>query len=115
MKTVNLKMWLNTLKADMPQMDSAIDKNFMHAFEWNYLEGKYILEFSIAFLNDLDSRGVVRHEEIKEEMVNYILNMLPLNQSTSQGSNRADVLRINAIKGMINNLTRYTVFSNDNK
>ena len=113
MKTVNLKMWANTLKADMPQMDKTINEDFIHAFEWSYLEGKYILEFNIAFLNDLDSRGVVQYGDIKKAMIDYILNMLPLNQSTSQGSNRADVLKLNAVKRMLNNLVWYTDFSNN--
>lgn len=104
MKKVNFEYWKNSLQEKAAKLKMEIDKDFTHAFQWGYVEELFTLEVQMKLLENLNGMSI---DETKTELQRLVFSRLPLRTSSSESSNRAEVLTLNAISQLIGNIGWY--------
>lgn len=109
MKTykINFKDWKISIKDEITTANERMEKDFTNAFEWGYHEKRYEAELKLQYLSFFKNDTPL--EEFVKQIEKELSNRLPLQTSTSASSNRADVLRINALDYLRKNANWYSI------
>ena len=107
MKKVNLTQWISQLENRSKVISEGMEKNFMNAFEWGYVNDFYKVQHEIRILKAEDLHISV--DELASKLRRAILNMLPLRISSNEGSNTSARLRLEALKNLLDELGWYVI------
>lgn len=105
MKT-NLERIKNKLVEDAKKTQEKIENDFMHAYEWDYVSDLYKLKFKVQYVDYLLEK-ISSNDITLEKILNSIKDEVftaRIESSTNQGSNRASILRIDALKELHSDL-----------
>ena len=103
---INFKDWKISIKDEITTANERIGEDFMSAFEWGYHEKRYEAELKLQYLSFFKNDTPL--EEFIKQIEKELFNRLPLQTSTSASSNRADILRINALDYLRKNAIWYS-------
>lgn len=104
---INFQDWKDSIQEEIAVANERMEKDFLNAFEWNYHEKRFEAEFKIRFLSYFKEDILL--EQFVHEVEKEIFNRLPLQTSTSNGSNRAKVLELNALNYLRKNAGWYSI------
>lgn len=104
---IDFKEWKSSIKEEITTANERIGEDFMNAFEWGYHEKRYEAEFKIKILSYFKEDTPLDEFVLKIEK--ELSNRLPLQTSSSASSNRADILRINALDYLRKNANWYSI------
>ena len=104
---IDFKEWKSSIKDEISTANERIGKDFMSAFEWGHHEKRYEAEFKIKILSYFKEDIPLDEFVLKIEI--EIFNRLPFHTSTSDASNRANILQVNALKYLRENAGWYTI------
>ena len=107
MKKVNLTNWISHLENESKTLSEGMEKDFMNAFEWGYVNDFYKVQHKIRVLKAEDLNISV--DELISKLQRAILNMLPLRSSSNEGSNTSARLRLEALKSLLDEMGWYVI------
>jgi len=118
----NVTKKVSLLNDELELVQKKVDKNFLHSYEWGYLDDMYLLNQRIAIMEDFacsmerkqqndEEAGLPVYEydifkSLYEGLVQYYLGM-EIGRSSLAASNKASELRMKAVILSINELKWY--------
>lgn len=118
----NVTKKVSLLNDELELVQKKVDKNFLHSFEWGYLDDMYLLHKRIKIMEDFacsmerklkndEEAGLPVYEygifkSLYEGLVQHYLDM-EVGRSSLAASNKASELRMNAVRLSINDLKWY--------
>lgn len=107
MTKIDFTKWTELFKSEIESANERIEADFNNAFEWGYIEKRYEAEYKLQIISYFDADTPL--EEFVNQIEREIFKRLPLSTSTSESSNRAEVLKLNALLYLKSNCNWYSL------